>query len=161
MGSVVLQYFNNSNNSNNSNSSNNNSKGNQTHWCRSDEKPTSTLLQRSAMLLLIDRCGWRCQLMSRWHWSSHRLIDSGVAKIDAIGICHAPKAQLRIRLKDELDRLFPTEIKRQEKRCLIHVANLAEDYIIRQLPLLMPFLKKIAPLLSKPKNASTDSLYNL
>ena len=69
--------------------------------------------------------------------------------------------QLRIRLRDELDRLFPTEIKRQEKRYLIHVANLAEDYIMRQLPLLMPFLKKIAPLLSKPKNASTDSLYNL
>ena len=41
------------------------------------------------------------------------------------------------------------------------VANLADDYIMRQLPILMPFLKIIAPLLSKPKNASTDSLYNL
>ena len=69
--------------------------------------------------------------------------------------------QLRIHLRDELDRLFPTSSKRQEKRCLIHVANLAEDYIMKKLPLLMPFLKKIAPLLSKPKNASTDSLYNV
>ena len=69
--------------------------------------------------------------------------------------------QLRNHLKDELDRLYPKAIKRQGKRCLIHVANLAEDYILRQLPLLMPFLKKISPLLSKPKNASTGSLFNL
>ena len=51
--------------------------------------------------------------------------------------------QLRIHLKNELDKLFPNEIKRKEKRCLVHVANLCEDYILKKLPLLMPFLKKL------------------
>ena len=88
--------------------------------------------------------------------------DMVVSKICAVLSDDCQHArQLRIHLRDELDRLFPKAIKRKEKRCLIHVANLCEDYIMRQLPLLMPFLKKIAPLLSKPKNASTDSLYNL
>ena len=88
--------------------------------------------------------------------------DTIVSKISVVLSDDCPHArQLRIHLRDELDRLFPTEIKRQEKRCLIHVANLAEGYIMRQMPLLMSCRKKIAPLLSKPKNASTDSLYNL
>ena len=69
--------------------------------------------------------------------------------------------QTRKHLRDELDRLYPQEFVRSEKRCLIHVANLAEAFILRKLPLLAPFLKKLAPTLSKPKNASTDSLYNV
>ena len=67
----------------------------------------------------------------------------------------------RIHLRDELDRLYPTGTQRKELRCLIHVANLSENIILRQLPLLLPFLRKVAPLLSKPKNATTDSLYNV
>ena len=69
--------------------------------------------------------------------------------------------QTRKHLRDELDRLYPNEFARSEKRCLIHVANLAEAFILRQLPLLAPFLRKLAPTFSKPKNASTDSLYNV
>ena len=69
--------------------------------------------------------------------------------------------QTRKHLRDELDRLYPQEFVRSEKRCLIHVANLAKAFILRKLPLLAPFLKKLAPTLSKPKNASTDSLYNV
>ena len=82
------------NNKFSNNKCNNHSNDHQMRWCQSGEKRTSTLLQQSAVLLLIDRYGWRCQPMSRWHWSSHRLIDFWVAKTDPIGICHAPKAPI-------------------------------------------------------------------
>ena len=59
--------------------------------------------------------------------------------------------QTRKHLRNELDRLHKKEFVRSEKRSLIHVANLAEAFILRKLPLLAPFLKKLAPRLSEPK----------
>ena len=88
--------------------------------------------------------------------------DSMVLKIKVVlsDDSHHARATRKL-LRDELDRLYPNGTRRKELRCLIHVANLAESFILKKLPLLLPFLRKVGPLLSKPKNASTDSLYNV
>ena len=65
----------------------------------------------------------------------------------------------RSALKQELDEQFPVPFERIDRKCLVHVANLSEGFILEKTPLLKAFLKKIAPLLSPPMNASTETLH--
>ena len=64
-------------------------------------------------------------------------------------------------LKKELDDKYPVTFERHSQKCLVHVANLSETFILKELPLLEPFLRKIAPLLSAPMNAATQNLHSL
>ena len=64
-------------------------------------------------------------------------------------------------LKQELDEKFPVPFERLTRKCLVHVANLSEKFILEKTKLLKPFLKKIAPILSPPMNASTETLHPL
>ena len=74
--------------------------------------------------------------------------------------CNAAKST-REALRKELDDKFPVDFQRHSQKCLVHVSNLSETFIMKELPLLEPFLRKIAPLLSKPLNAATQNLHSL
>ena len=74
--------------------------------------------------------------------------------------CHAAKST-REAIRKELDDKFPVDFQRHSQKCLVHVSNLSETFIMKELPLLEPFLRKIAPLLSKPLNAATQNLHSL
>ena len=74
--------------------------------------------------------------------------------------CHAAKATREALIK-ELDEKFPVTFVRHSQKCLVHASNLSETFILKELPLLEPFLRKIAPLLSAPMNAATQNLNSL
>ena len=74
--------------------------------------------------------------------------------------CHSARST-REALKKELDDKYPVMFVRHSQKCLVHVANLSETFILKELPLLEPFLRKIAPLLSAPMNAATQNLHSL
>ena len=74
--------------------------------------------------------------------------------------CHSARST-REALKKELDDKYPVTFERHSQKCLVHASNLSETFILKELPLLEPFLRKIAPLLSAPMNAATQNLHSL
>ena len=88
--------------------------------------------------------------------------DATMKKTNMILSDNCPSAKkTRWALKKELDEHFPVNFERLNRKCLVHVANLSEKYIMEKTPLLHAFLKKIAPLLSPPMNASSETLHPL
>ena len=51
--------------------------------------------------------------------------------------CHAARST-REALKKELDDKYPVTFERHSQKCLVHVSNLSETFILKELPLLEP-----------------------
>ena len=76
-------------------------------------------------------------------------------KVNMLLSDNCPSARkTRLALKKELDDKFPVQFERLSQKCLVHVANLAEAFILKKLPLLPAFLKKIALERTCPQMAS-------
>ena len=65
------------------------------------------------------------------------------------------------RLCSKLDEIAPLDSPRQSLKCTVHLCGLLETHSLNCLPLIGPFIKKVAAHFSPPSGLAQDNLYQL